>query len=360
LIVPAIKRGFIQSRNYKDEEILILTRAHVITGSFGSGKTTAIRRQMAQKPEDELWVVILNEFTDAGIDALSVAQSARGSYDVRLVAGGCLCCVGELEFGKQLRDILRNFKPARLLIEPSGAGHAADIVDTLAIYESQQALELHSIICLVDPQDAGRILAKRPPSEWSQIQSADALLLSKPDLAGAAERADFEQIVAEQYPQKPFVGTCPHGELPQGAWRKFDRAPRFSLVAAPKDAAAPLSMPFAIGGLTGAETHAQALGLWAVQWVLPRELTFARAVLEPRMNWLLETNPGWLKRMKGVFRTGLGPSWLVQAHARGLAAEDSAYRRDSRIEILVSAAPTDDFLEAWRGLLRDAANPPRS
>ena len=315
---------------------------------------------MAQKPEDELWVVILNEFTDAGIDALSVAQSARGSYDVRLVAGGCLCCVGELEFGKQLRDILRNFKPARLLIEPSGAGHAADIVDTLAIYESQQALELHSVICLVDAQDAGRILAKRPPSEWSQIQSADALLLSKPDLAGAAERADFEQIVAEQYPQKPFVGTCPYGELPQGAWRKFDRAPRFSLVAAPKEAAAPLSMPFAIGGFTGAETHTQALGLWAVQWVLPRELTFARTVLEPRMNWLLETNPGWLKRMKGVFRTGLGPSWLVQSHARGLAAEDSAYRRDSRIEILVSAAPTDEFLEAWRGLLRDAANPPRS
>jgi hypothetical protein len=78
------------------------------------------------------------------------------------------------------------------------------------------------------------------------------------------------------------------------------------------------------------------------------------------MIWLLETNAGWLKRMKGVFRTGVGPSWLVQAHAHGLAAEDSAYRRDSRIEILTSAAPSEEFLQAWRGLLRDAANPPRS
>src|SRR5258707_6056011 len=145
----------------------LLTRAHVITGSFGSGKTTAIRWLMAHKPESELWVVILNEFTDAGIDALSVAQSARGNYDVRLVAGGCLCCVGELEFGKQLRDILRNFKPARMLIEPSGAGHAADIVDTLALYESQKALELTRVICLLGPQNAGPILAKRPPNEWS-------------------------------------------------------------------------------------------------------------------------------------------------------------------------------------------------
>ena len=145
-------------------------------------------------------------------------------YDVRLVAGGCLCCVGEMEFGKQLRDILRNFKPDRLLIEPSGAGHAADIVDTLALYEAQKALRLDSVICLIDPQDAGRILDRRPPVEWSQIQSADALLLSKPDLATASEHEDFERIAAEQYPQKLYLGTCSHGELPHEALREYQRA----------------------------------------------------------------------------------------------------------------------------------------
>src|SRR5438477_4110807 len=155
-----------------------MTRVHVITGSFGAGKTTAIRWLMAHKPPQELWAVILNEFTDAGIDALSVAQSAQGAFDVRLVAGGCLCCVGELEFAQQLRDILRRFKPACLLIEPSGAGHAADIVDVLGVYEAQQALELYSVICLVDPLDAARIHKLRAGNEWSQIQSADVLLLS--------------------------------------------------------------------------------------------------------------------------------------------------------------------------------------
>jgi G3E family GTPase len=334
-----------------------LTRAHVITGSFGSGKTTAIRWLMAHKPEDELWVVILNEFTDAGIDALNVAQSARGNYDVRLVAGGCMCCVGELEFGKQLRDILRHFKPARLLIEPSGAGHAADIVDTLAIYESQKALELDSVVCLVDSQDAAHILATRPANEWSQIQSADALLLSKPDLAQPAQRQAFEDIAAAQYPAKSFVGSCSHGELPEEALRKFDRAPRFSLVPKSEAAASPVSGAFDIGGLTGTETQLQALGYWAVQWMLPRELVFARSILEPRLSWLLEADHGWLRRMKGVFRTGLGPSWLVNAQARGLASEDSAFRRDSRLEIVLSAAPTAELLNTWRSLLRDAANP---
>jgi G3E family GTPase len=127
-----------------------MTIAHIITGSFGAGKTTAIRWLMSHKPEHELWVVVLNEFTEAGIDALSVAESAHGSFDVRLVAGGCLCCVGQLEFGKQLREILRMLKPTRLLIEPSGAGHAADIVDELAAYEARRALVLDSVICLVD------------------------------------------------------------------------------------------------------------------------------------------------------------------------------------------------------------------
>ncbi|HXP66363.1 MAG TPA: GTP-binding protein [Steroidobacteraceae bacterium] len=336
-----------------------MTRAHVITGSFGSGKTTAIRRLMAQKPENELWIVILNEFTDAGIDALNVAQSARGNYDVRLVAGGCLCCVGELEFGKQLRDILRNFKPSRLLIEPSGAGHAADIVDTLSLYETQRALELDSVICLVDSQDASRILAKRPSSEWSQIQSADALLMSKPDLADEEQRKDFEEIAAEQYPAKAYLGTCSQGNLPEETLRKFERSPRFSLVSKYEGQSMPQSLAFDIAGIRATEMQLQALGFWAVQWILPRELTFSRAVLEPRLNWLLETSHGWVRRVKGVFRTGLGPSWLIQASSGSLSGEDSAFRRDSRIEVVLSAAPTPEFLESWRGVLRDAANPPR-
>jgi G3E family GTPase len=334
-----------------------VTRAHVITGSFGAGKTTAIRRLMAHKPETELWMVILNEFTDAGLDAVSVAQAARGRYDVRLVAGGCLCCVGELEFSQQLRDILRNFKPARLLIEPSGAGHAADIVDTLSIYETQQALHLDSVICLVDALDANRILHLRPPQEWSQIQSADVLLLSKPDLAGEPEQRAFDEIAAAQFPAKRYLGRCRNGELPAAALEAFERSAAFTRVRGPVGAVAPLSTAFPIAGLVGRETQSQQLGLWAVNWVLPRELIFARVVIEPRLTWLLQAYDGWVRRLKAVFRTGPGPSWLLQSHGRGLSGEDSAYRRDSRVEIVLTSAPTAEFLEVWRGLWRDAANP---
>ena len=334
-----------------------MTRVHVITGSFGAGKTTAIRWLMARKPAAELWVVILNEFTDAGIDALSVAESAHGAFDVRLVAGGCLCCVGELEFAKQLRDILRNFKPASILIEPSGAGHAADIIDVLGVYEAQGALCLHSVICLVDPADAARILKQREGNDWSQIQSADALLLSKPDLAHEAQRRDFDAIVAQQYPLKGMVGSCLKGELPPQALQRFERRPQYSLLTQAGAASVARSSRLPILEREATETHWQQLNLWAVQWLLPRELTFSRVILEARLRFMVEAYGGYLRRMKGVFRVGPGPSWLVQSAAHGLQEETSAYRRDSRIELVLNAAPTEEFLLAWRGLLRDAANP---
>jgi len=336
-----------------------MTHAHVITGSFGAGKTTAIRRLMSHKPENELWVVILNEFTDAGLDALHVAESAHGSYDVRLVAGGCLCCVGELEFGKQLRDILRQLKPVRLLIEPSGAGHAADIVDELANYEAQRALTLDSVVCLIDALDSARILQTRDSNEWSQIQSADVLLMSKSDLATPADRLAFEEIAAAQYPLKRHVGTCSDGVLPEEAMRSYSRAAGFSLVRDVDLGAVPATLPFTVHGLSGSEIRVTHLGLWAVSWLLPRELTFSRVVLEPRLAWMIEAYPGTLRRLKAVFRTGPGPSWSVQSHGRGLAIEDSAYRRDSRIEILLTGPPTEEFLDAWRAMLRDAALEPR-
>jgi hypothetical protein len=336
-----------------------MTHAHVITGGFGAGKTTAIRWLVSQKPHDELWVVILNEFTDAGLDALSVAEAARGAMDVRLVAGGCLCCVGELEFGKQLRDILRNLRPSRLLIEPSGAGHAADIVDELANYARQGALSLDSIVCLVDPLDALRLLHHRETNEWSQIQSADVLLLSKAETASTASRDAFEEIAAAQYPVKRYLGSCTSGVLPPEALAHYSRPPAFSLVRDSDTAAPPMTAPFDICGLAGTETQLSQLGLWAVSWLLPPQLTFSRVILEPRLEWMAGAYQGWLRRLKAVFRTGPGPSWSVQSHGRGLSGEDSAYRRDSRMEILLATQPTEDFLDLCRALLRDAALPPR-
>lgn len=336
----------------------MIAHAHIITGSFGAGKTTAIRHLMAHKRADELWVVILNEFTDAGLDALAVAESAQGRYDVRLVSGGCLCCVGEVEFGKQIRDILRNLRPARLLVEPSGAAHAREIVDELSRYEAQGVMRLDSVICLVDALDAVRIEQTREEAEWSQIQASDVLLLSKPDLADAGAHAAFAAIVAEQFPSKQWTGSCLNGAVPGAALERYARPPAFALLVDQTPPAAQIQTEFPIGGLAGTETQASYLGYSAVSWALPQALTFSRRVIAPRLEWLLDAQASMLQRVKGVLRTGPGPSWSFQSHGRGLDSGDSAYRRDSRLELVLRMAPSAESLDAWRSLLRDAALPP--
>jgi hypothetical protein len=166
-------------------------------------------------------------------------------------------------------------------------------------------------------------------------------------------RQRLAAIAAAQYPAKGYVGSCLNGELPPESLRHFTRAAGFSLL---RDLAAapPVATTFAIAGLVGSETQVQQLGLWAVNWILPRELVFSRTIIEPRLSWLLDAYPGRC-RLKAVLRTGPGPSWLIQSHGRGLSGEDSSYRRDSRIEMVFSTAPTAEFLDLCRTLLRDAA-----
>jgi hypothetical protein len=262
-----------------------------------------------------------------------------------------LCCVGELEFNKQLRDILRNFKPARLLIEPSGAGHAAEIVDTLAQYETQRALVLDSVICLVDVLDAARILGSRAASEWSQIQSADVLLVEAGP-GGRGGTAGLRRIAAAQYPAKGYVGSCLNGELPPESLRHFTSRRFF---AAPRPRGRAAGRDYIRHRRPGRQRKRR-----CSSWACGRSIGYCRAnsssrtIIEPRLSWLLDAYPGRC-RLKAVLRTGPGPSWLIQSHGRGLSGEDSSYRRDSRIEMVFNTAPTAEFLDLCRTLLRDAA-----
>ena len=120
----------------------------------------------------------------------------------------------------------------------------------------------------------------------------------------------------------------------------------------------PVSRAFELQGRQATETVLATLGHHAVQWQMPPDLHFARGALEPRLRWMAEAYGGYMVRMKGVFRTGPGPGLLLHsAQGRALSVEDSGYRRDSRLEVVLRAAPTKEFLDQWRALLRDAANP---
>ena len=97
---------------------------HVMAGPLGAGKASLIKHLLAQRPANERWAVLINEFGQIGLDAALLTQDDDG-IALGEVAGGCLCCVNGAPFQVGLGRLLRKAKPDRLFIEPSGLGHPA-------------------------------------------------------------------------------------------------------------------------------------------------------------------------------------------------------------------------------------------
>ena len=338
--------------------------AHVVTGPLGSGKTSAIAKLLATKPAAQNWVVLLNEFSDAGIDTLTIASAARGAFDVRLVPGGCLCCAGEQDFRRNLQELVTVTRPDRIIIEPSGLGHPGGIVEELLGHESRGLLRLAGIVALVDPtnlRDGGPL----PGTDaHAQVEIADALALSKPDLADDADRVRFAALVASLYPAKLWSGPLQGGMIPPEAFeppqrhaRELPELRRPASHLAERDsheeqtghaAEVPLQVPAAGHGLRSEVRH---LGHRAVRWIFPRSVEFSRG----RLQSLFATAGGdddaadggaRVARLKGVFRVGEDDWVLAQSGNRFFDLRPTSWRRDNRVELLLEDAAGFD-VASW-------------
>jgi len=310
----------------------------VITGPLGVGKTTVITHLLAHKPVAENWVVLLNEFSDAGIDALTVAAAARGAYDVRMVPGGCLCCAGEDDFRRNLRDLIDHVHPDRIIVEPSGIGHPTGIVDELLGYVAQGALVLERVIGLIDPQRLLAFEADREEPARAAIEISDVLVMTKSDSATVAERADFERHAAALFPSKIWVGAINQGKLPESAWHTTpSTAARISTHIhahshndlLPSDAITTAKKtPAVVVGL-GERLEFAHLGRHGARWCFPRSIAFS----ESRVLALLSAEPA-TERIKAVLRIDEDEWVLVQRAAGRIEMQSTAWRRDNRIEVL--------------------------
>ena len=193
---------------------------NLITGFLGSGKTTAILDVLQRKPADEKWAVLVNEFGEIGIDGAILSSSGA---EIREVAGGCMCCVGNLPMQVALNNLIAKVQPDRLLVEPSGLGHPQEIIDILSGGQYAEVLDLRAVLCLIDPRKLRDKRYLEHPIFNDQLRVADIIVANKMDLCGDSERELVKEFVAKLPIPPQQIGWTEQGQL-QLEWLDFERA----------------------------------------------------------------------------------------------------------------------------------------
>lgn len=167
-----------------------MTKTNLITGFLGSGKTTSILHLLANKDPNEKWAVLVNEFGEVGIDGALLADS--GAL-LKEIPGGCMCCVNGLPMQVGLNTLLRQGKPDRLLIEPTGLGHPKQILDILTAPVYEPWIDLRATLCIIDPRQLQDEKVTGNENFRDQLAAADIIVANKEDRASEESQQAFEQ-----------------------------------------------------------------------------------------------------------------------------------------------------------------------
>ncbi|WP_411565956.1 CobW family GTP-binding protein [Pseudomonas orientalis] len=300
---------------------------HVIAGPLGAGKTSLIKHLLSQRPANERWAVLINEFGQIGLDAALLTQDDDG-IALGEVAGGCLCCVNGAPFQVGLGRLLRRAKPDRLFIEPSGLGHPAQLLKQLSQAPWQDVLAVQPCVLVLDAQAlaAGKPL---PPAQQEALASAGLLVLNKDEALDAVQRQAIEQRLPGSALYWTRQAQLPIEQLPGVRAQAGGAVDNFAVPNGLVHMQAVWSDPT----LPICLSQAQEEG-WSIGWRWHPSQQFDLVRLN---QWL--TSLAW-RRAKLVIHNR--DAW-VSANAvdnSPLAWQPSEWRRDSRIE-LIFIAPQD-------------------
>ena len=152
-----------------------MTKVDIFSGFLGAGKTTLIKKLIAEAYKGERLVLIENEFGEIGIDG-GFMQDA--GIEVTEMNSGCICCSLVGDFGKALRKVVDEYAPDRILIEPSGVGKLSDVIRAVQNVGSD-ALRLNSFTAVVDANKCKMYMKNFGEFFNDQVEHANAIILSR-------------------------------------------------------------------------------------------------------------------------------------------------------------------------------------
>ena len=154
-----------------------MTKIDIISGFLGAGKTTLIKKLLAEAYAGEKLVLIENEFGEISIDGGFLKESG---VQVSEMSSGCICCSLVGDFGEALKEVYEQFHPDRILIEPSGVGKLSDVI--VAVEDTVKDVPEMVLNSFVTVADAGKVkVYMKNFGEFynNQIESAGTIILSR-------------------------------------------------------------------------------------------------------------------------------------------------------------------------------------
>ncbi len=188
---------------------------NIITGFLGAGKTSMIMHLLKNKPQNERWAVLVNEFGEIGIDGSILQANCSNSTGVfiREVAGGCMCCSTSFAMQISLAELVAKANPHRVLIEPTGLGHPLEIARILSASHYHQTIALQKIITLVDARNFNQQHYLAHDTFNQQIALADVIVANKQDLYSSDDKAQLCSFLAQKRPDNPPLITTEQGAI---------------------------------------------------------------------------------------------------------------------------------------------------
>lgn len=153
-----------------------MTKIDIISGFLGAGKTTLIKKLIGEALKGQKVVLIENEFGEIGIDGGFLKESG---IQINEMNSGCICCSLVGDFNAALKEVLAQYEPDRIIIEPSGVGKLSDVMKAVQRVVDGENVVLNSHITVADVKRAKMYIKNFGEFYKNQVEFASTIILSR-------------------------------------------------------------------------------------------------------------------------------------------------------------------------------------
>ena len=188
-----------------------MTKIDIFSGFLGAGKTTLIKKLIAEAYSGEKLVLIENEFGEINIDGGFLKESG---IEISEMSAGCICCSLVGDFNKALKEVVEQFHPDRILIEPSGVGKLSDVIVAVerTVDECPGELKLNSYVTVADASKVKVYMKNFGEFYNNQIEAAGTIILSRTQKLSQEKLEAAAAMLREKNPDAAIL-TTPWDEL---------------------------------------------------------------------------------------------------------------------------------------------------